>query len=117
MSWEELRGKLRDASTELAGISTGAKLNRFDQFWLLSKGQFRARADEAYGPLTPLQVEFARRAYQTAKGAVDARWHLIREAEAILEELVRKAYRVSDRVHDAIIERIPEPQITWALRP
>jgi hypothetical protein len=116
-SWEAFRAELREANTELAGISIEAKLNRFDQFWLLSEGQFRGRAGEAYGPLTPAQVEFARRAYRTAKGAVDERWHLIREAEAHLEALVRKAYRVSDRVHAAIIDRIPEPDITWALRP
>jgi len=50
-------------------------------------------------------------------GAVYARWDLITEAERALEGAVRKAYRVSNRVYDAVIDRAPVPSIAWALRP
>jgi len=51
------------------------------------------------------------------KSGQATRWHLIVEAERDLESSVRKAYRVSDRVYNALIERAPGPSVTWAMRP
>jgi hypothetical protein len=115
--WEALRTELREANAELAGIGSEARLNRIEQFWLLREREFRDRAQEIWGPFTPAQVAFVRRTYQLAKAAVDQHWPRIRDAEASLEEFVRRAYRVSDRVYDTVIHRIPEPSVTWALRP
>jgi hypothetical protein len=115
--WEALRTELREANAELAGIGSEARLIRIDEFWFLSEKQFRNRAQEVWGPFTPTQVPFVRRAYQLAKTAVDEHWPRISDAEASLEELVRRAYRVSDRVYDTVVHRVPEPSVAWALRP
>jgi hypothetical protein len=115
--WEALRKDLREASAELMGIGSEARLLRIDEFWFLSEKQFRNRAQEVWGPFTPTQVAFVRRAYQLAKTAVDEHWPRISDAEASLEQLVRRAYRVSDRVYDTVIHRVPEPNVAWALRP
>ena len=98
-------------------ISVEAKLARFDNFWLQSEAQFLHRADELYGPLAPRQVDFARAAFLKAKADVDARWHLIRDAETDMEDNIRKAYRVKERVYSSVIELVPKPSISLAMRP
>ncbi|MER9278412.1 N-6 DNA methylase [Mesorhizobium sp. M0522] len=115
--WEFLRRAIREAGQDLAAAKPDARLARFDQFWLMSEAQFTRRASEAFGPLVASQLDLVRAAHRKAKGAVDSRWHIITEAERTLEGAVRKAYRVSDRVYDAVIDRAPVPSITWALRP
>jgi hypothetical protein len=115
--WEALRQAMREAGQDLAAVRPDAKLARFDEFWSMSEAQFTRRASELFGPLTSLHSGYVRAAYQKAKGSVDARWHLITEAEEALEGAVRGAYRVSDRVYEAVIDRAPVPSISWALRP
>lgn len=115
--WESLRQAIREAGQDLAAAKPDAKLARFDQFWSMSEAQFTRRASDLLGPPTATQLDLIRAAHRKAKGAVDARWHLIAEAERALEGAVRKAYRVSDRVYDAVIDRAPIPSIAWALRP
>jgi hypothetical protein len=115
--WEALRQDMREAGHDLAAVRPEASLLRFDEFWLMSEVQFTRRASELYGPLTSLDSEYVRAAYRKAKGSADARWHLITEAEQALEGGVRRAFRVSDRVYDAVMDRTPVPSIAWALRP
>ena len=115
--WEFLRQAMREAGQDLSAAIPDAKLTRFDQFWLMSEAQFTRRASELLGSLTLTQLDLVRAAHRKAKGAVDARWHLITDAERTLEGAVRNAYRVSDRVYDAVIDRVPVPSIAWALRP
>lgn len=115
--WESLRHAIKESSQDLAAANPEARLARFDQFWSMSEAQFTRRASELFGPLNSIQLDLVRAAHCKAKGAVDARWHRIKEAEAALEGTVRKAYRVRDRVYDAVIDRAPVPSIAWALRP
>ncbi|WP_313573736.1 Eco57I restriction-modification methylase domain-containing protein [Brevundimonas sp.] len=115
--WEFLRRAMREAGQDLAVARSDMKLTRFDKFWLMSEVQFISRASDLFGPLNPQQLALVRLAYSKAKGAVDTRWHLIKKAEEDLEIAVRKAYRVSDRVYDAVIDRAPAASISWALRP
>jgi hypothetical protein len=115
--WEALRGAFRDANADLGAAIPEAKLTRFEQFWTMTEGQFSHKASELFGTLTPAQLALVRGAHQRAKGAVDTEWPDITDAELKLEAAIRKAYRVSDRVYSAVIDRVPEPNITWALRP
>jgi hypothetical protein len=115
--WETFRRAMREAGQDLAMVRPDAKLVRFDEFWSMSEAQFTRRASELFGSPDSTQLDFVRSAYRKAKGAVDTRWHLITEAERELEGAVRKAYRVSDRVYEAVIDRAPVPSIAWALRP
>ena len=108
---------MREAGQDLAAAGSDIKLTRFDKFWLMSEAQFISRASDLFGPFTPQQLGLVRSAHNKAKGAVDTSWHLIKKAEEDLEIAVRKAYRVSDRVYDAVIDRAPAASIGWALRP
>lgn len=115
--WNELRTALRSADMLLSSVKDGARLGQFVEFWIMTEREFMSRAVELLGPLAPAQVSTVATAYKAAKAAVDGRWGLITQAEADLEASVRAAYRVGDRVYDTLIERVPEPTITWALRP
>ncbi len=108
---------LQATGHDLAAVRADAKLGRFGEFWSVSEAQFVRRATEHLGPLTSSGLDHVRAAYRKAKGSADARWHLIVEAEQAPEDAVQKAYRVSDRVYEAVIDGAPSPKIAWALRP
>ena len=114
--WQALRDAFREASDDLDSISAGLSLQSFGEFWSVDEVEFRRRAVELVGLQDSSGIAVVRRAYRTAKSAVDKHWADIQGLEADIEDVVRKTYKTPVDIHREIVERTPPPNIDWALR-
>ena len=62
------------------------------------------------------QIELLKECYSKTKAAVDEKWHRILSSEAQLENLVRQAYGITEKVYQDLSGGVPGPSISWAVR-
>jgi len=114
--WGELRDGLRDADRLLKLADAQMAVDAFPDFWLSSEDDLVAAAAHRIGRLSPPQADLVRQAYRVGKTAVDAKWHEIEALETATEALICQAYRVPAAIYQQLLETVPVPQPSWALR-
>lgn len=113
--WTQFRGDLVRSGENLAAIDSKATLADFDLFWELRESEFVKSASEKYGASRGTDLELIRQSHRTSVAAVNAQWHEILSAENELDELVARAFRVSDGLYSTLVRATPTPDIRWAL--
>jgi hypothetical protein len=114
--WGELRDGLRDADRLLKLANSELSVGAFPQFWLSTEDQLVAAALSKGGLLTPQRADLVRQAYQVGKTTVDSKWHEIEALETATELLVMQAYRVPAAIYQPLLDTVPAPEVSWALR-
>jgi hypothetical protein len=62
------------------------------------------------------QADLVRQGYRAGKSAVDSKWHEIEALEIANETLVSQAYRVPSAIYQQLLQTVPAPEVSWALR-
>jgi hypothetical protein len=113
--WTRFRSDLVRSGENLAAIDSKATLADFDCFWELRESEFVKSASEKYSASRAADLEIIRQSHRASVAAVNAQWHEILTAENELDELVARAFRVSDNLYSTLVRTTPPPDIKWAL--
>jgi SAM-dependent methyltransferase len=114
--WGELRDGLRDADRLLRLANSGLAIEAFPEFWLASEDEFVTAALAKTGLMSGPQADLVRQGYRAGKSAVDSKWHEIEALEIANETLVSQAYRVPSAIYQQLLQTVPAPEVSWALR-
>jgi hypothetical protein len=114
--WSSLRRGFQDAGTNLLGVDPRASLADFNGFWEMRESRFLNAACGKYKVSSAGKIALIKECYNMAVKAVNNEWHGILSAEQVLENLIKRAYRVSDRLHRAVCNNTPDPSLSWLSR-
>jgi len=114
-TWSALRQGLEEASAVLSGIHREGSLAHFDRFWEMTENQFVNAVCRRYDTSSMPKIVLSRECYKSAKATIDGIWYKVIEAERLLEELVKTAYRIPEDIYNLVCDGTPEPSISWAL--
>jgi hypothetical protein len=114
--WGQLRDELRSAERLLKLVEADVTIDAFADFWLSTEDAFVAAALKKFSAISPQQTDLVRQAYRIGKTAVDTIWHQIETQERATELLINRAYGVPPAIYQQLLDGVPGPQVSWALR-
>lgn len=114
--WEALRSGLESANRMLSSLPNNASLVSLGEFWQLSEKDFFDLAREKFGQIDQNGAKTLIECYGSALATINAHWHHIRLSEDKVEDLVKRAYTITDKFYEEITKDVPAVNILWALR-